>query len=293
MINLIDKAKDLENRINRINSSLDTVTTPTTVYDMVDLYPTHKERFNESAQEALARKTATQQIYQRKVELDSNNYVMETDICRYFTIHFNGERNIPKAVEKLAIIINKHAELNHIVRPLTGLGLLKLNQIDLCSRDRYAVFSFLIFNPEGQKALDSAKYPEECLEDQLPELTNFDDVDPIEVRLGEGEFFAEIRVSTLYHTSVNIQEIVDEHIQRYIAVLPKGTEIVETKQLSITSSLLIPYEVKFKNPLMNRYKEVRLLSHREATVVGDELKEFSLLDRIEYIKKNQYGQIDS
>jgi hypothetical protein len=276
MTKLVD---DLE----ALQKSLDAAIVQGPAYDVTDLYPTYKHLFNENAQEALSKKEATQQIYQRKVQLDPDNYVMVVDVCRYFTVQFEGKYNTRKAVEKLVAIINKHAD--HIVRPLTRLGLIKLSQIDLSSSDRYVVFSFLVFNPEGQKALDEAKYDVESQEGTITDLTVFDDSDPIASRLREGEFLALIGTSVFSHSSVDPKELVNDEIQKYLSLLPRGTKVVETKQLPI-SCLSINYEVRFINPLMNNYKEVRLLAHRECVMVGDKLEQFNLLDSIEYIKKN-------
>lgn len=157
--------------LEAIQKSLDSGTYQGPAFDTTDLYPTYKHLLNEKAREALSNKEATQQIYQRRVQLDPDNYVMVVDICRYFTVQFEGARNIPKAVEKLIPIINKHAD--HIVRPLIRLGLIKLSQIDLSPSDRYVIFSFLVFTPEGQAALDEAKYDVESQEGGISNLTIF------------------------------------------------------------------------------------------------------------------------
>jgi hypothetical protein len=157
--------------LEAIQKSLDSGTYQGPAFDTTDLYPTYKHLLNEKAREALSNKEATQQIYQRRVQLDPDNYVMVVDICRYFTVQFEGARNIPKAVEKLIPIINKHAD--HIVRPLIRLGLIKLGQIDLSPSDRYVIFSFLVFTPEGQAALDEAKYDVESQEGGISNLTIF------------------------------------------------------------------------------------------------------------------------
>jgi hypothetical protein len=268
---------EIIDKLEALQKSLDTATIQGPTYEVTDLYSTYKHLLNEKAQEALSKKEACQQIYQRKVQIDPINFVMVVDVCRYFSVQFEGKHNTHKAVEKITAVINKHAD--HIVRPFNKLGLIKLSQADLSSSDRYVVFSFLIFTPEGQAALDEAKYDVESQEGTLSELTIFDDTDPVASRLADGEFLALISLSIMSKYSV------DDQIQQYLSVLPKGTEVVEIKKLPV-SSLCLLHEVRFKNPLMNNYKEVKLLGHCEACMVGDKLEQFNLFDGIEYIKKN-------
>ena len=64
----------------------------------------------------------------------------------------------------------------------------------------------------------------------------------------------------------------------------KEPKLVEIRQDAIMD-LSLPYEVRFKIPLMKAFKEVRLEYCRHAEKVGDKIEQFNLLQKVEYIKK--------
>lgn len=108
----------------------------------------------------------------------------------------------------------------------------------------------------------------------------------LEQDLKEGEFLASISVSVFssIHSERKSEAILHEEIQNLLNILPKGTEIISITPCSVIS-LSIPYEVKFRNPLMNNYKEVRLEYTRECVRLDDKIEQFSLLTGVEYVKK--------
>lgn len=112
-----------------------------------------------------------------------------------------------------------------------------------------------------------------------------DKMESIEKELSEGLFFAEIRI---YHNSMMLSKSVEDkleyQIQKYLNVLPKGTEVISKKQCAIVD-LSILYEVVFFNPLMKAFKEVRLQQMRHCAIVDGNLEQFNLLTGIEYIKR--------
>lgn len=107
----------------------------------------------------------------------------------------------------------------------------------------------------------------------------------VEKNLPLGDFLANVRISHMsFMFGKDSKTILDDTIQEYLNILPKGTEVVGVEQCTIVD-LSVPYEVRFRNPLMKAFKEVRLQHMRHAEVIGDKIEQFSLLTGIEYIKR--------
>ena len=104
----------------------------------------------------------------------------------------------------------------------------------------------------------------------------------------EGEFFAEINIShqqMMIKDSISAEQILEDEIARYLAVLPNGTRVVSKTRCTITG-LSIPYEIVFNNPIMNDFKRVELNYVRCAVPLGDKIEQFKLLVSVTYTKKD-------
>lgn len=105
--------------------------------------------------------------------------------------------------------------------------------------------------------------------------------------LADGEFVVVLSYShslgMLREFSVE-QELHDD-ISELLAILPKGTSLTKVERCAVMG-LSIDFEVHFKNPLLQKVKEVKLIYLRTAAPSGDALIQGNVLVGVEYLGKD-------
>ena len=197
--------------------------------------------------------------------------------CAYFSVIVR-KGNQEKGIQALAEVLNDLSQQGLIKSALTPIASLELVRVPL-SVEKTVVFSFVLIPIDSHEAV-AKKYPKIYaleggigaeLESTKPDLT-------------DGEFLAEIQLSHILSASNEAQDVkarLQERIDQYLAVLPKGTQVVSVTECAIVS-LAYPFEVKFYNPLMKKIKSVELDHIRNVEKIGDSLQEFNLLTGIRY-----------
>ncbi len=185
--------------------------------------------------------------------------------------------HVSEGIQAICESLNALADQNLIHSCLCPVSSLALAQMSLEVPTSAVIAYVLVPSDKKKEAEEIAKY---VMNDCGPTKTLGD----VEVKGDEDEFFALIRLSVATLGDKSGKERLDDEIQQYLNVLPKGTEVVEIRQDAIMD-LSVPYTVKFKNPLMKAFKEVRLEYRRHAEEVGDKIEQFSLLQKVEYIRK--------
>lgn len=181
-----------------------------------------------------------------------------------------------RAVEYLARVLNDLSRRGLIYRTLAPVSSIELALSS--SVKTSAVFAFVLIPKESHKEVQNM-YPEFVMQegDIGRELY---DLSPI---LSPGEFITTIRVTCLpLNEPSGVQDRLQQEIDAYLAVLPKGTRVRRITNLAITD-LSIPFEVKFYNELLQDVKRVEIGYKRAVAKVGDGLKQFNVMTDITYI----------
>jgi len=196
----------------------------------------------EAAAEYLSAKTV------EAMKVKAMNLTSETTTCLFLGATV-AEKNLDLALQKVSRDLNKLANadlLSSCLAPLTSVKLAKMPG----KQFTVAVVSYVHVPTER---VNEAKNMVE---------TEFDvggvgaTIGSLDIELGHGEFFAFVRTSVAAGL-LNGGDPVQEEIDRYLSILPKGTELVSRSQCAITD-LSVTTEVIFKNPLLGNVKEVQL-----------------------------------
>ena len=233
-------------------------------------------------QTELAKKYLTQKTIDDLSRESRTQTVMGRDgsPCRsiYFCVTTRKD-NIEKGVELISQVINQLSADSLIesrLAPISSLGLFGL-PMQIATA---AVFCFVhvpVDKIEEIKARHNKYWVEEggvgpCIDD-------------IKAPLEDGEFFAEIRITTFLASKIGTIDkgaLLQSRIDQFLTVLPKGTVVKSVKQCDVTD-LCIPYEVKFYNPLLKQIKQVETEYVRCAEIVDGKLEQFNLLTGIKYM----------
>ena len=237
--------------------------------EVVDQYDKAKEFLSEKAQKALSKKSISLSL---KDKTGFNECI--------FLGRTVKTKNISEGIEAISKDLNLLADNELIHSCLTPPSSMVLARMPL-QQNTSAVFSFVLV-PSNRKTEAESLVSNSIINDgMLPEPLG-----SLEHDLDEGEFLAKIDISHFYHSSVDPKESLNNEIQAYLNILPQGTEVVEIINCAVIS-LSTPYEIRFRNPLMADYKQVKLNYRREAVKVGeDKIEQFNLLTDVEYTKKN-------
>lgn len=199
----------------------------------------------------------------------------------YFAVRTRTE-NVEKGAQVIAPILNELSAAGLIHSCLAPLSSFKLARLPLQS-DQSVVFSFVLVPFESEAEIREKYKGVYIMEGGVGEL--IDDLKPI---LKDGEFLAAISVGVFFNPEANPGELLKNEIDRYLAILPKGTEVREVVDCAIIS-LAVPFEVRFFNPLLKQVKRVELETVRHAERVGDRVEEFNLALGMKYFDANDEG----
>lgn len=262
---MINKYDELEKLLKKQFDSPKDVLHTKELTDLSDKYLSAK------AKEALSKKSKT-----LNYQDDNGSYR-----CAYFsTVVRRGYEE--KGVEAISKVINELAEMGVIHSCLVPVSSIALAKIPLGALQS-TVFCFVLI-PENKHEEVSTKYKEfYTLEGGVGNI-----IDDPNLGLKDGEFLSVIRFShsmLLIKNSKSIKERLHDEIDLYLAVLPKGTKVMEITQCAITDTSYA-YEIKFFNPLFKNIKRIELSWKRNAEIVDDHLEPFNLLTRILYFDNN-------
>lgn len=186
--------------------------------------------------------------------------------------------NVERGVEKLALIANELARdglIHSTLAPISSLDL----AITTLTLPNCVVILYVLVPIESVNDI-KARFPFNCLEEGgLP-----DPEDDVSVKLQEGEFTANIKIShnlAMIANSLSTEELLQKQIDEYLSVLPKGTVVTKKVQCAI-QGLYFEHDVYFHNPLMKRIKRVEIEHGRMAEVVENQLVQFNLFTGIKY-----------
>lgn len=205
--------------------------------------------------------------------------------CLYMGYTYKA-KNTDKALEKLCKCLNILALENLIhscLAPPSSIPLAKTFGMEFLS----AIFCFVLVpckRLEETKALAGCCFEEGAVPN---------DLENCETELSEGEFLAEVRLTTFqYHTNKDheYRAYLDNEINLYLAVLPKGTELISVTKCSVLDLSQV-YEVRFRNPLMKKYKRVEFEFICDLEVLEEgKVGQFKLLTDVKYIEHSNYMQ---
>lgn len=197
----------------------------------------------------------------------------------YFGVRVRSE-NIESGVEKISKIINELSADGLIHSTLAPMVSLDFARMPLQTQTS-AVLSYVLVPSEKHEEIKKRYAHASIEEGGAPP-----DGEDLRPTLADGEFLADVRVSSVASLvsgqGNNPTAILQAQIEQYLALLPKGTKVKEVVPCAITD-LSVPYEVKFYNPLMKRFKYVDLDYVRAVEVVGEKLEQFNLLLGIRYM----------
>ncbi|NJO48183.1 MAG: hypothetical protein HC840_00545 [Leptolyngbyaceae cyanobacterium RM2_2_4] len=266
-----DFDSDLSHSIEELNKALEasnqTPPTQGTVSQVNDLSELAAKYLTPSAKYDQAQKATT--------------LTVKYDDGRFYTAIYFATRvatgDEERAVEYLARILNDLSQKGLVHSTLAPISSLELARTSSVAQS--VVFSFVLIPQECHRDV-KAMYPKFSIEEGGAAEELYD----LSVPLDQGEFLANIRIShvaTLHGSTHNPQEMFQNELQQYLAVLPKGTRVRKITQLAITD-LSVPFEVKFYNPILQRVKRVELSHVRACAVIGDHLEQFNLLTGVRY-----------
>lgn len=188
------------------------------------------------------------------------------------------QQNVELAVQAIAADLNALAErglIHSCLAPISSvkLALMPLQDLSL------GVFAYvLVPTLRVEEARSLTQHMTE--EGQIGKT-----IGTLEKDLPEGEFMTTIRIS---HMAIMQEEspdsILNAEIKTFLNLLPKGTVVMSVTKCGALD-LSLTYEVRFQNPLMKQFKEVKLIHNRHCEVVNDKLKQFNLLMGVEYVKR--------
>jgi hypothetical protein len=185
-----------------------------------------------------------------------------------------------KAAQAVAEEVNKLASAGLIHSVLAPISSIKLARRP-GEEDSIAVFCYPLVPQDRMAEVNS-------LVQHVPmERFGLPDED-LSLDLPEGDFYAVVNLSpTRIALSAGEQseDVLEEEIQRYLSVLPRGTTVVAKRACSVVS-LAIPYEVIFRNPLMKDFRKVELTDSRQSVKVDGKIEVFDLLTKVTYVRRD-------
>jgi hypothetical protein len=201
--------------------------------------------------------------------------------CLYLAVRCKTG-NEEKGVKAIAKVINDLSSRGLIHSCLAPISSVKLALTSF--QPQSAVFCF-VHVPESQ--LDLCKVLYKGI--QVEEGGVSDEIEDLRPVLEDGEFLAEVRVSSIvsllgsrFDTYVAVQDQID----LYLAVLPKGTQVKSVVKLAV-NDFSIPYCVKFFNPLMKQIKKVSFDYVRCGEIIDEKFVQFNLYQGIRYFDADE------
>ena len=276
--------KSLEELEQAIDASYENIVQGPAI-QTTDLLPDYRHLFNASAQVALDKPRATMLVRQILG-------TMETEKVHYFAVKVTGKNNISKAVKWLTSVINKHADLGQISCFLAPLGFLELSYTGFDPKtdtnSDYAVYSYPMFNEEGYKAVEDAKYDFICgddanlkahIEDPIPAPP-----EGIATHIFEITLMSTLNKDGKYSPQVTLLE---ERKQALLSVLPRGTECIAIDEGGITG-LSKPFRFTLKHPYFKPGMRIEL-DYIRACWANSEggLSQEGLLTGVRYVGQNE------
>jgi hypothetical protein len=193
--------------------------------------------------------------------------------------------NVQAGLEKITNELNSLAEEELILGSLLELGVVKLARMPL-QVQLSAVFAYptiKIDKIDRAKELCSSFTPEEVLEEQSTGNTE-PDPEPI----GTVVVVARATHPEMMIKGQSADTFLHREVNSILRILPKHTVYVGATKCDPTD-LTIPYELRFKSPYFNDFKEIRLNYVRCMGVHPDnpdKLVQDILLLSIDYIKRD-------
>lgn len=263
--------KDLLEALEDLNKALESApvyTAPPIVMD--DVYDKVEPFLSPLSRQLMAQKATT------LIEVDEETGVIYK--CIFLGIQV-AEKNLELAYKAMALEINKLSELGLIRSTLARPTLVPLAKMPL-KVPTFAFITYVLVPAEEEKNI-SQKVKFVVQEGEVGESLG-----SLDIELVPGEFLYETHISHWYtdRTKASPEQMVQYEIDQLLAILPKGTEVKSITKCAIVS-LSVPFEVIFFNPLMAKYKEVKMDYKRDCELVDGHLDQFNLLTGIQYIKR--------
>lgn len=236
-----------------------------------DLSTTANRYLSRSARYDLANKALTQIV---KYD-DGRTYP-----CLYLAVTCKTG-NEEKGVKAIANVLNDLSAKGLIHSCLAPVSSIHLARVSLVQKS--VVFCF-VHVPESHYNDCKVLYKGV----QVEEGGIGDDVEDLSPELAEGDFYAEIRISHLAALKGNdfdSYRALQNEIDVYLGILPKGTQVKSVIQLAVID-LSLPYCVIFHNPLLQKVKSVELDYVRDIAVFGEKVEQFNLTLGVRYLDKD-------
>lgn len=232
---------------------------------------------SETANKYLSSKA--QAVLQNKSKTLSHKDVTGSYVCIYLGLRVDSTRlqeGIKVICERLNALVDKDL-VHSCLTPVSTLPLAHLPlEVPTC-----CVLAYVLVPEDKRK--EAEELAEYVIDDYAMPMT----LGSVEAKTSEDEFFSVIKISNfpLLSEDETTKKTLDDQIQQIINILPKGTQVVDITQCSVVD-LSFTYQVRFRNPLMANYKEVRLKHIREFARVGYKIEQFQLLTEVEYVRKD-------
>jgi hypothetical protein len=196
------------------------------------------------------------------------------------------EQNIEAGVEMISYDLNMLASRGLILSALSrpsSMALVKRAGQALT----HAVFSFVHVRPDRyEEAVAISNYG---LTSQGTVATDAKQTGEIELDLLPCEFIACVRVTVAANMIEQLDGVKRDHLQetidQYMAILPKGTEYLGTVPCGI-DDLSIPYELHFRSALLPKVREVKLEYVRTCGYENNKLVQGNVILGIIYLDKS-------
>lgn len=206
------------------------------------------------------------------------HYVRAIAVCQYFTCVVRKDK-VEEGVKAISESINQLAEMGAIHSCLAQVSSVDLAQL-MFQHPTTAVICYVHIKSEFADVAKNVRY-------NTPEGGIGEALHSLDIELPPGEFFAECRLShqlAMMHPPKSNESRVFDIVRDYLKYLPEGTEFLGYRQTAIMD-LSMPYELKFRNPLLQRVKRVELDYVRDVAFQkeGESLKQFNLVTGIRYM----------
>jgi hypothetical protein len=236
---------------------------------VTDLSSVVENVLSEQAKNAMSRKATSLAVF----DTTSGNIIAE---CIYLCVRVQTAK-IEAAARMIAGQLNLLAakdQIHSTLAPISSIDLVR----EFGKVPTSAVLAYVLVPVEEKEQIEkSLKY--------IVSLEKFHAIELLDITLADGEFLADIRVSVVFGQQVGKETVdmcVKEQVDRYLAVLPVGTELVRLTQCGITD-LSIPFEAIFRNPLLKNVKQVELEYGRASAIVDEKMVDFNVVTGMKYI----------
>jgi len=212
--------------------------------------------------------------------MEQSEYIQKHAICQYHAVCVRVDK-IEDGVKAISESMNELAAMGAIHSCLAPVSSIKLVQMPF-EMDKCAVFCFAHIKPEFAEVAKNVKY--RTLEGGVGEnLHSFD------IELPPGEFLAECRLThqlAMMAPAKSKESRIFDQVKEFLKFLPEGTEFLGYRSTAIMD-LSMPFELKFRNPLLQKVKRVELEYVREVALAkegeNETLKQFNLVLGIRYL----------